>query len=192
MKEFAISRIFLLFILFNVYLLKLYSFKIFPLRISKPWAVKSVEENKNTFSKIQHLQSSSLSHAELLFKDDLFTSSTEKDLFLKSASPSLDGNLQLLELLSEAKVRRLANVEILKLPPNPAYFYVRPFDYRFCPDILYIRPVYKSLFKKIDSIPSASINLVGSEGTSKSTFQFYMIYEYLKAIHGKNFIFFHS
>ena len=111
------------------------------------------------------------------FKTEWFVSIKLKNYFFKIAE--IEESFNLLEPLSKAKICALDNSTVKML--NIETDYIDPFEYPICPNTLFIRSFYDDLFDKMLSTMDGA-NLVGSAGTSKSTFQFYCIYKLMKAI----------
>ena len=111
------------------------------------------------------------------FKNEWFVDLESKDYFFRYAK--ITESFNLLEPLSKAKVCALDNstVKMLNIETDSP----KPFEYQLCPNTLFIRSFYDDLFNTMLSTMDGA-NLVGSAGTSKSTFQFYCIYKLMKAI----------
>jgi hypothetical protein len=111
------------------------------------------------------------------FKDEWFENPESKDYFFTKAE--IKKSFNLLESLSKAKICALDNstVKMLNIKTDSP----KPFEYQLCPNTLFIRSFYDDLFNTMLSTMDGA-NLVGSAGTSKSTFQIYCIYKFMKAI----------
>jgi hypothetical protein len=111
------------------------------------------------------------------FKTEWFENPESKDYFFQEIK--IKKSFNLLEPLSNAKVCTLDNstVKMLNIETDS----IEPFEYPICPNTLFIRSFYDDLFDTMLSTMDGA-NLIGSAGTSKSTFQFYCIYKLMKAV----------
>ena len=64
---------------------------------------------------------------------------------------------------------------------------IDPFEYELAPYTLYERSWYEDLLTSMYARQQLSIALIGSAGTSKSTWQFWYLYRVLQAIHHSKF-----
>lgn len=116
------------------------------------------------------------------FTSDMFFSNLEEKIFKSETQGRLwKRGEDLLTALTNPKIE-LLNHNITAISINSPNADLLPCA--VCPNVLYERWWYERLFTAMFQIPtSRSEVLIGSEGTSKSTFQFWLIYRLLQWMH---------
>ena len=116
------------------------------------------------------------------FHNDLFKDSTSFDCFISDAQNVRFVKSDILEKLADAHIEQLEHnvtaITIDSLDSEPIECNASPAN------TLYERWWYEKLFEAImqKSVKRSTV-LIGTEGTSKSTFQFWFLYRILQAIH---------
>ena len=104
---------------------------------------------------------------------------TEKE-FLENKIEFCKKDDLLTALCNPEKVEHLAgNVTAITISSNNS----TPFGYSIAPFTLYQRYWYEDILASINNRLLRSIALIGSAGTSKSTWQYWYIYRTLQSIH---------
>ncbi len=115
------------------------------------------------------------------FREDLFKHPTSFNRFISKTQNIRFAKIDLLEKLADAHIEQLEhNVTAITIDSlNP-----KPIECRASPKTLYERWWYEKLLEAImQKDLKESTVLIGSEGTSKSTFQFWFLYRILQAFH---------
>ena len=117
------------------------------------------------------------------FTDDLFTDIEKKDFFddysseLRCLKPSQD----ILKLLSSSPVvTDIGGVKAIDFDKQNFPAVWMPFGYGTMSHTLYERSFYPELLAQMHTL--RNVALVGSAGTSKSTFQYWLLYKYLQGM----------
>jgi len=118
------------------------------------------------------------------FKPEWFIDSSERESFvenLRTYKIKLKKNNDLLSALCDPeKIEALEhNVTAITIKTN----LLKPFAYNIAPLTLYERYWYEDLLASINERALQSVALIGSAGTSKSTWQFWYLYRVLQSIH---------
>ena len=118
------------------------------------------------------------------FTDDLFTD-TEIKNFFKKYSSELEGlkpSQDILKLLSSSPVVKDIGHGVKAIDFDKQKFpaAVKPFGYGTMSHTLYERSFYPELLAQMHTLENVA--LVGSAGTSKSTFQYWLLYKYLQGM----------
>lgn len=116
------------------------------------------------------------------FTPDMFSNNLKEKAFKSQTQTRLwQQEEDLLSALTNPKIE-LLNHNITAISIDSSY--EAPFECSVCPNILYERWWYERLFTAMFQMPTnKSEVLIGSAGTSKSTFQFWLIYRLLQWMH---------
>jgi hypothetical protein len=123
---------------------------------------------------------------EALFKDEWFLSPDDKIRFLSNTQLDYTSRDNLLSALAKVEVKDLKNgVKAISIASSLK----EPFDSVLCPNVLFERSFYGDLLTEMRR-PKAGCALIGSSGTSKSTFQYWFLFKVIEAFEkGKILIF---
>lgn len=112
------------------------------------------------------------------FDESLFLEKPLLDEFLYSANLSSDHfGTEHLQSLNAARFEEIGGgVQAISVENVT----VNPFNCRLMPNTLFIRKSARDLFHVLMSSPSHKAVITGSESNGKSTFQYYMLYQFLK------------
>jgi hypothetical protein len=123
---------------------------------------------------------------EALFKDEWFLSPYDKINFLSNTQLTYKPSDNLLSAFAKAEVRDLKNgLKAISIASSLK----KPFDSLLCPNVLFERSFYCDLFTEMRR-STEGCALIGSSGTSKSTFQYWFLFKVIEAFEkGKILIF---
>lgn len=116
------------------------------------------------------------------FTSDLFASDNDEFLFRHGTKDLLWTEDDLLESFTQSNIVEILDHNVTAITIQSAN--ARPFECKVSPNTLYERWWYEQLFAAIfDTKTTSSRVLIGSSGTSKSTFQFWLLYRILQSFH---------
>lgn len=144
----------------------------------------------------RRMAENSADHAD--FKDEWFVSPKERKSFLRKYEPELNDDNDLLEALctpadkvvEDKNCTPCFKVENLDYGVRAISIQSQledPFECQVGFDTLFERIWYNSLLDSIQQRGKRSCVLIGSAGTSKSTYQFWYLFRVLQAIHNSKY-----